>query len=68
MQRLEPVAAVGRALGIPHQAVARFGRQRWPGWQPCEVQLTLGRCGVVSMLRRLLPCSANWRYRPGAGI
>ena len=33
------------------------------GWQLCEVQLTSGRCRVISIIRRLLTCSANWWYR-----
>lgn len=40
MKREEPVDAGGRTHGIRHQADARFGHQRWPERQLCEVQLT----------------------------
>jgi hypothetical protein len=64
MQREEPVVARRRTLGIRHQADVRFGYQRWHERQLNEVQLTSGCDWVVSLLRRLLPCRANWRCRP----
>jgi len=64
MQSEEPVGAGGRTHGIRHQADVRFGHQRWPERQLYEVQLTSGCGWAVSLLRRLLPCRANWRYRP----
>ena len=63
-QREESVDAGGRTHGIRHQADVRFGHQRWPERQLCKVRLTLGCGWAVSLIRRLLPCRANWRYRP----
>jgi hypothetical protein len=68
MQREEPVGASGRTHGIRHQADVRFCHQRRPERQLYEVQPTSGRGWAVSLLRRLLPCRANWRYRPRPGV
>ena len=68
MQREEPVAAVGRTRGKRHQADVRFGPRRRTERQLYEVKLTPDCYWAVSLLRRLLPRRANWRYRPvGAG-
>jgi hypothetical protein len=64
----EPVDAGGRTHGIRHQADARRGHQRWPERQLYEVQLTSGCGWAALLLRRLLPCRANWRYRPKPAI
>ena len=65
MQRKEPFAARGCTHSIRHQADVRFGHQRSHERQLYEVQLTPDRSCAVSLLRRLLPSRANWRYRPG---
>lgn len=62
LQREEPVDASGRTHGIRHQADVRFGHQSWPERQLYEVQTTSGCGWAVSLLRRLLPIRANWRY------
>ena len=64
VQREEPVAAVGRTRGKRRQADVRFGPRRSTERQLYEVQLTPDCYRAVSLLRRLLPCRANWRYRP----
>lgn len=64
LQREEPVGAGGRDRGICHQADAHLGHQRWPERQLYKVQLTSGCGWAVSLLRRLLPCRANWRHLP----
>ena len=60
----EPVAAVGRTRGKRHQADVQFSPRRRTERQLCEVQLTPDCYWAASLLRRLLPCRANWRYRP----
>lgn len=64
LQREERVGAGGCTHGIRHQADVRHGHLRWPERQLYEVQLTPRCCWAVSPLLRLLPCRANWRYRP----
>ena len=66
LQRKELVDAGGRTHGIRHQAAVRFGHPRRRERQLYEVQLTSGCDWVVSLLRRLIPCRANWRCRPVA--
>jgi len=61
-----PVAAGERTHGERHQADVRFGHWRWTERQLYEVQLTPDIDWGVSLHRRLLPCRANWRYRPTA--
>jgi hypothetical protein len=68
LQRKEPVDDGGRTHGKRYQADVGVGHQRWPERQLYEVQPTSG-CGcAVSLLRRLLPCRANWRYRPNPPV
>lgn len=66
VQREEPVGAGGRTRGKRHQADVRFGSRCRTERQLYEVQLTPDCYWAVSLLRRLLHCRANWRYRPSA--
>ena len=68
LQREEPVAAGGRAHGERHQADVQFGHRRRTERQLYEVELTPDSDWAVSLHRRLLPCRANWRYRPTADV
>lgn len=64
MQREEPGAVGGRTHSKRHQADVWVGHRRWTERQLYGVQLTPDGDWAVSLLRRLLPCRANWRYRP----
>jgi hypothetical protein len=66
MQREEPFAAGRPTPSKRRQADFRFGHHRGHERQLYEVQPTSGCDWAVSLLRRLLPCRANSRYRPQA--
>ena len=68
MQREEPVAVGGRTHGKRHQADVRFGGLCWPERQLCVGELTPDGDWAVSLVKRLLPCRANWQYRPFCDI